>query len=56
MFADNIQKPTVEELEAGHHHADHEHELQAALEGHAADGHQFDGHHEVEGETLRGDH
>ncbi len=56
MFADNVQKPTVQELEAGHHHADHEHELQAALEGHAADGHQFDGHHEVEGETLRGDH
>jgi ubiquinol-cytochrome c reductase cytochrome b subunit len=56
MFADNIQKPTVEELEAGHHHADHEHELQAALDGQAADGHQFDGHHEVEGETLRGDH
>ncbi len=56
MFADNVQKPTAEELEAGHHHADHEQELQAALEGHAADGHQFDGHHEVEGETLRGDH
>ena len=56
MFADNIQKPTVEELEAGHHHADHEHELQAALDGQTADGHQFDGHHEVEGETLRGDH
>ena len=56
MFADNVQKPTREELEAGHHHADHEHELQASLEGRAADGHQFDGHHAVEGETLRGDH
>ena len=55
-YADNIQKPTVEELEEGHHHAEHEHELQAALDGHAADGHQFDGHHAVEGETLRGDH
>ncbi len=56
LFADNVQKPTVEELEAAHHHADHEHELQAAMEGRAADGHQFDGHHAVEGETLRGDH
>jgi ubiquinol-cytochrome c reductase cytochrome b subunit len=54
MFAHNVQKPTKRELEAGHHDADHEQELQAAMEGHAADGHQFDGHHEVEGETLRG--
>jgi ubiquinol-cytochrome c reductase cytochrome b subunit len=51
-FSDNVQKPTVEELEAGHHHADHEHELQAGLD-HAADGHQFDGHHDVAGEELR---
>jgi ubiquinol-cytochrome c reductase cytochrome b subunit len=56
MFADNVQKPTTEELEAGHHHADHEHELQAAMDGQAADGHQFDGIHEVDSETLRGDH
>jgi ubiquinol-cytochrome c reductase cytochrome b subunit len=56
MYADNVQKPTAEELEAGHHHAEHEHELQAALEGVSADGHQFDGHHLVEDETLRGDH
>ena len=56
MFADNVQKPTAQELEEAHHHADHEHELQAVMEGHAADGHQFDGHHAVEGETLRGDH
>jgi ubiquinol-cytochrome c reductase cytochrome b subunit len=55
-FADNVQKPTREELEEGHHHADEEHELQAAMEGQPADGHQFDGHHAVEGETLRGDH
>ncbi len=55
MYADNIQKPTAEELEAGHHHAEHEHELQAPMEGHAADGHQFDGHHLVEGEKLRAD-
>lgn len=54
-FADNVQKPTAAELEEAHHHADHEHELQAALDGHAADGHQFDGHHSVDGEPLRGD-
>ena len=54
-FADNVQKPTQEELEEGHHHAEHEHELQAPMEGHAADGHQFDGHHLVEGEKLRAD-
>jgi ubiquinol-cytochrome c reductase cytochrome b subunit len=55
MYADNIQKPTAEELEAAHHHAEHEHELQAAMEGVSADGHQFDGHHLVEDEALRGD-
>ncbi|MBZ5736749.1 cytochrome bc1 complex cytochrome b subunit [Nocardioides mangrovi] len=53
-YSDNVQKPTVEELEDGHHHAEHEHELQAGDEGHAADGHQFDGHHLVEDESLRG--
>jgi ubiquinol-cytochrome c reductase cytochrome b subunit len=53
MYADNVQKPTLDELEEGHHHAEHEHELQAPMEGHAADGHQFDGHHLVEGEKLR---
>ena len=42
-----------EELEEGHHHAEHEHELAGGLDGHAADGHQFDGHHLVEDETLR---
>ncbi len=56
MYADNVEKPTREELEAAHHHAEHEHQLTAALDGHSADGHQFDGHHAVEGETLRGDH
>ncbi|QIX26296.1 ubiquinol-cytochrome c reductase cytochrome b subunit [Nocardioides sp. JQ2195] len=55
LFADNIQKPTAEELEEGHHHADEEHALEAGLD-HSADGHQFDGRHEVEGETLRGGH
>jgi ubiquinol-cytochrome c reductase cytochrome b subunit len=53
MYADNVQKPTREELEEGHHHAEHEHELQAPWEGQAADGHQFDGHHLVDGEKLR---
>ncbi len=52
MYGHNVQKPTREELEEGHHHAEHEHELQAGLD-HPADGHQFDGHHAVEGEELR---
>jgi len=52
MFADNVQKPTKEELEDGHHEADHEHELQAGLD-HSADPHQFDGRHAVGDETLR---
>ncbi|MGB0099677.1 MAG: cytochrome bc complex cytochrome b subunit [Nocardioides sp.] len=52
-YADNVQKPTPAELEEGHHHAEHEHELQESTEGHAADGHQFDGHHLVEDEHLR---
>jgi ubiquinol-cytochrome c reductase cytochrome b subunit len=56
MYADNVQPVTKEQLEAGHHHADHEHELQSSLEGRSADGHQFNGHHPVDGETLRGDH
>jgi ubiquinol-cytochrome c reductase cytochrome b subunit len=55
MYADNVQKPTREELEAGHHHAEHEHELQAPMEGHPVDGHQFDGHNAVEGDKLRAD-
>ncbi len=28
MWSDNMQKPTPEELVEGHHHAEHEHELQ----------------------------
>ncbi|WP_121252450.1 cytochrome b [Nocardioides ferulae] len=55
-YADDVAKPTREELEEAHHHAEHEHELQAPLDGHAADGHQFDGHHAVEGEELRPRH
>jgi ubiquinol-cytochrome c reductase cytochrome b subunit len=53
MYADNVQKPTAAELEEAHHHADHIHELEHAMEGHAADGHQFDGRHAVDGEELR---
>ena len=55
MFADNVQKPTLEELEEGHHHAEHEHELEAGLD-HSADGHQFDGRHPIDDEPLRGGH
>jgi ubiquinol-cytochrome c reductase cytochrome b subunit len=53
MWSDNVQKPTPEELDEGHHEAEHEHELQEVMDGHAADGHQFDGHHLVEDEHLR---
>jgi ubiquinol-cytochrome c reductase cytochrome b subunit len=52
MFGHNVQKPTREELEEGHHEAEHEHELQTGLD-HPADGHQFDGHHTVDEESLR---
>ena len=43
MFADNVQKPTVEELEEARHHAEHVHELEAGLD-HPASGHEFDDH------------
>jgi ubiquinol-cytochrome c reductase cytochrome b subunit len=52
-FADNVQKPTREELEAAHHHAEIEHAHDAPLEGHSVDGHQFDGRHPIEDEKLR---
>jgi len=51
-FADSVQKPTREELDSAHHHAEHELELHSG-EAHAADGHQFDGRHDVHGEELR---
>ena len=56
-YADNIQKPTAEELEEAHHHAEHEHELQAGLD-HPADGHQFDDHalRDADDVPLRGAH
>ena len=54
MYADNVQPPTAEELDEAHHHAEHEHQLQAPMDGVAADGHQFDDHHRaVEDDTLR---
>ncbi|WP_107768195.1 cytochrome bc1 complex cytochrome b subunit [Nocardioides terrigena] len=57
MFRHNVQKPTAAEIEEAHHHAAHEHELEAGLD-HPADGHQFDGHsdHTVEEAPLRGGH
>ncbi|NPC95464.1 cytochrome bc complex cytochrome b subunit [Nocardioides sp. zg-DK7169] len=55
-YADNVQKPTVTELEASHHHDEAEHELAGALDGHAVDGHQFDGMHPVDDEPLRDKH
>ncbi|HET7430277.1 MAG TPA: ubiquinol-cytochrome c reductase cytochrome b subunit [Nocardioides sp.] len=43
MYADNVQKPTAEELEEARHHAAHTHELEAGLD-HPASGHEFDDH------------
>jgi ubiquinol-cytochrome c reductase cytochrome b subunit len=43
MYADNVQKPTAEELEEARHHAEHTHELEAGLD-HPASGHEFDDH------------
>ena len=55
MFGYNVQKPTAEELEEAHHHAEDAHALEAGLD-HPADGHQFDGHsdHTVDEAPLRG--
>jgi ubiquinol-cytochrome c reductase cytochrome b subunit len=43
MYADNVQKPTAEELEEARHHAEHERELTSGLD-HPASGHEFDDH------------
>jgi ubiquinol-cytochrome c reductase cytochrome b subunit len=43
MFADNVQKPTTEELAEAHHHADEEHQRELGLD-HPAAGHEFDDH------------
>lgn len=55
MYADNVQKPTGTELEEAHHHAQHEQELAASVEGHPADGHQFDGARAVDVAPIRKD-
>jgi ubiquinol-cytochrome c reductase cytochrome b subunit len=51
----NIAKPTREELEEAHAHADHENAalLEAGAGGHPADGHDFDGRDEVASNDLR---
>ena len=51
-FADNVQKPTREELEGGGGDTDRELALHAG-EAHPADGHQYDGRHDVAGDELR---
>jgi ubiquinol-cytochrome c reductase cytochrome b subunit len=43
LYEDNVQKPTLEELEEAGHHAEHERELEAGLD-HPASGHEFDDH------------
>ena len=50
-FASNVQKPTAEELEEGHHHTEEvlEHEHVLGLD-HQADGHQYDGRRDVAGD------
>ncbi len=56
-FATNVQKPTTAELEEGHHHAEHELELEhESGMDHPADGHQFDGRHDVAGDDLTHKH
>ncbi|RNM14423.1 cytochrome b [Nocardioides pocheonensis] len=56
-FATNVQKPTVAELEEGHHHAEAELEYEhAAGLDHQADGHQYDGRHDVAGDDLTHKH
>jgi ubiquinol-cytochrome c reductase cytochrome b subunit len=56
-FGDNVQKPTAEELEEAHHHAELEPgwgEPDKALV--AADGHQYDGRHEMGDDHLDREH
>jgi ubiquinol-cytochrome c reductase cytochrome b subunit len=49
----NIQKPTREELQEAHAHADHENAaLEAGPGQHTADGHQYNGRDEVESNDL----
>jgi ubiquinol-cytochrome c reductase cytochrome b subunit len=55
MFADNVQKPTTEELEEARAHAAHAHELEDGLD-HPSAGHEFDDHQlrDAESVPLRG--
>jgi len=56
-FSDNVQKPTREELEEGHHHTEDELEHEHALGlDQPADGHQYDGRHDVAGDDLTHKH
>jgi ubiquinol-cytochrome c reductase cytochrome b subunit len=56
-FATNVQKPTVADLEEGHHHAVEELEYEhAAGLDQQADGHQYDGRHDVAGDDLTHKH
>jgi ubiquinol-cytochrome c reductase cytochrome b subunit len=52
MYADNVQKPTAQELEEAHHHAAHAHELQAPMEGHVAEGHTEDPAHGASARSI----
>ena len=54
LYADNVPKPTPEELEEARHHADHINALEAPL-AHPVSGHEFDGHnlHETRDTPLR---
>ncbi len=54
-FAHDVAPPSAAEIEESHHHADEQHQLQAAMDGRPADGHQYDGMREVEGDSLRND-
>ena len=54
-YGNNVQKPTRDELEEAHHHAELDHAKEATL-GHAADGHKVDGRHDVAGDELSTKH
>jgi ubiquinol-cytochrome c reductase cytochrome b subunit len=51
-YGNNVQKPTVGEIEAAHHHAELEAAHAAALLDRPAGGHDFDGRHDVAGDEL----
>ncbi len=51
VYADNVQKPTVAELEAARAHAHHDREQEAELE-HPSAGHEFDDHRLRDAESV----